>query len=165
MRALGLKRGKSTKKLALTDIQRAQRYEIALSRKDWGYAEWSKVVFSDEALILVGEHREKQNLSQIVEERYHPDIIERRYNNYSEAMFWGCFSYDHKGPYHVYYKETDEQKLRYEELMQKLNDEEIEAECREEFDREVEETAEKWRKLGRKKPGFPRSWEAFWKKH
>ena len=90
----------------LTDIQRAQRYEIALSRKDWGYAEWSKVVFSDEASILVGEHRGLQNLSRTPDERYHPDVIERRYNNYSEAMFWGCFSYDYKGPCHNYYKET-----------------------------------------------------------
>jgi hypothetical protein len=56
MRAMNLQRCKPTKKLGLTDIQRAQRYEIALSRKDWGYAEWSKVVFSDEASILVGEH-------------------------------------------------------------------------------------------------------------
>jgi hypothetical protein len=56
MRKMNLYRCKPTKKLDLTDIQRAQRYEIALSRKDWGYVEWLKVVFSDEASILVGEH-------------------------------------------------------------------------------------------------------------
>ena len=33
-RARGLRRCKSTKKLDLIDIQKAQRYEIALSRKD-----------------------------------------------------------------------------------------------------------------------------------
>ena len=35
MKALNVNRVKPTKKLALTDIQKAQRYEIALSRKDW----------------------------------------------------------------------------------------------------------------------------------
>ena len=43
-------------------------------------------------------------------ERYHPDYIKRRYNNYTEAMFWGYFTYDAKGPCHIYYKETEEQK-------------------------------------------------------
>jgi hypothetical protein len=35
LRKIGLCCTKSTKKLALTDIQKAQRYEIAWSRKDW----------------------------------------------------------------------------------------------------------------------------------
>ena len=63
MQAMNLRRCKPTKKLRLTDIQWAQQYEIALSRKDWGYAEWPKVVFLDEASILVGEHWGLQNLS------------------------------------------------------------------------------------------------------
>jgi hypothetical protein len=41
----------------LTNIREAQRYELALSRKDWGLREWGRVVFSDEAAILAGEHR------------------------------------------------------------------------------------------------------------
>ena len=39
LRARSLRRTKSTKKLSLTDLQRAQRYEVALSRKDWGLEE------------------------------------------------------------------------------------------------------------------------------
>jgi hypothetical protein len=92
-------------------------------------------VFSDEALILVGECRGIQNLSRTPDERYHPDVIERRYNNYSEAMFWGCFSYDYKGPCHIYYKETEEQKIFYNKKMQQNNDEEIKAEAQAEFNR------------------------------
>lgn len=91
LRKKGLQRTKSTKKLDLTPIQRAMRYEIALSREHWGLREWSKVIFSDEASIIVSAQRGKQNISRTVDERYHPDCIERRYNNYSEAMFWGMF--------------------------------------------------------------------------
>ena len=89
LRARGLRRLKSTKKLGLTDIQKAQRYEIALSRKDWGIEEWRKIIFLDEASIIVSAKRGQQNISRMVgdEERYHLDCIERRYNNYSKAMF------------------------------------------------------------------------------
>jgi hypothetical protein len=52
------------------------------------------------------------------EERYHPDCIETRYNNYLEAMFWACFTYDHKGPCHIYYPETPEQMAENEERME-----------------------------------------------
>jgi hypothetical protein len=45
-------------------------------------------------------------------------------------MFWSCFSYDTKGPCHVYYKETAEQKLHYQEIINNLNDTEIEKEGR-----------------------------------
>jgi hypothetical protein len=41
---MGLKRMKSTKKLALTDIQCTQRYEIALSRKDWTLVDWKCII-------------------------------------------------------------------------------------------------------------------------
>jgi hypothetical protein len=42
---MNLYRCKPTKKLALTDIQRTQRYEVALLWKDWGYKGWLKIVF------------------------------------------------------------------------------------------------------------------------
>ena len=53
LRARGLQRTKSIKKLGLTDIQKAQRYEIALSQANWTLAEWRMVIFSDEALIII----------------------------------------------------------------------------------------------------------------
>lgn len=80
-------------------------------------------------------------------------------------MFWGCFTYNHKGPCHIYYKETAEQKAHYEEQMARLNKDEIEAEGQEVFRQQNEDIEEKWRLLRRKKPGKPRSWEAFWKKY
>jgi hypothetical protein len=55
----------------------------------------------------------------------------------------GCFSYDYKGPCYIYYKETEEQKIFYEEKMQQNNDEEIEAEARAEFNRIQAEKEEK----------------------
>lgn len=91
----GLRRTKSTKKLELTDIQRTQRYKIALSRKDWGLEEWRRIIFLDEASIIVSAKRGAD--SRFVDERNYEVCIERRYNNYLEAMIWGCFAYDYKG--------------------------------------------------------------------
>ena len=79
-------------------------------------------------------------------------------------MFWGCFSYNYKGPCHIYYKETEEQKVAYEELIQK-NNTEIEAEARAEFDQIQTEKEEEWRLKEKKKAGVPASWEVFWKNH
>ena len=123
MRERRLGRPKSTKKLFLTDIQRAQRYELALSRKDWGLCEWRKVVFSDEASILVREQRGFQRISCTLEERFHPDVIKVQYNNYLEAMFWGCFSYDHKGLCHIYMKEDLLKTADWDQIINEKNTE------------------------------------------
>jgi hypothetical protein len=121
------------------------------------------VIFSDEASIIVSAKRGQQNISWYLDERYHPDCIEQRYNNYSEAMFWGCFTYDHKGPCHIYYPETAEQKKANEEKMDKLNDEEIEEECQEAFNQQERAKEAEWDRKGRRWPTNRASWEVFWK--
>jgi hypothetical protein len=63
LRARGLRHTKSTKKLGLTDIQKAQQYKIALSQKDWTLEDWRKVIFSDEASIIVSAKHGQQKIS------------------------------------------------------------------------------------------------------
>jgi len=155
---------KPTKKLSLTPIQMAERYEIALSRKDWTLDDWRRVVFSDEASILVREHRGPNKISRKPDERYNPDCIEVRYNNYSEAMFWGCFSYDFKGPCHVYYPETANEKIKYEKMMDDHNAAQMDA-IQEEWDKLQVADAIKWTALGRKKPGKPALFKNFVKNY
>jgi predicted metal-dependent peptidase len=58
-------------------------------------------------------------------------------------MFWGSFIYDFKGPYHIYYKETEEQKELNEAEMDRINEEEVEAECRVAFDAQEREKERK----------------------
>ena len=48
-------------------------------------------------------------------------------------MFWACFTYDYKGPCYIYYTETEEQKAKNKEEIERLNKEEIIAEAREAF--------------------------------
>ena len=37
-------------------------------------------------------------------------------------MFWGCFSYDRKGPCHIWKKETEAEKKAAKKDLQKIND-------------------------------------------
>ena len=48
-------------------------------------------------------------------------------------MFWAYFTYDHKGPYYIYYPETEEQKERNQAKIDYLNEEEIKVEAWEAF--------------------------------
>jgi hypothetical protein len=78
-------------------------------------------------------------------------------------MFWGCFTYDFKGPCHIYYPENEFQKEENTEIIEQLNNSEIEAECRIAFDKQEREKEEKWNTKGQKWPKKRASWEVFWK--
>ena len=47
------------------------------------------------------------------EEVHHVHVISRRWKGFSEFMWWSAFSYDKKGPYHIWEKETKEEKAAY----------------------------------------------------
>lgn len=78
-------------------------------------------------------------------------------------MFWGCFTYDSKGPCHIYYPETDEQKVANEAEIERLNIEEIKAECWATFKEQEQKKEKKWDKKGQKWPKSRASWEVYWK--
>ncbi|EOA92040.1 uncharacterized protein SETTUDRAFT_84538 [Exserohilum turcica Et28A] len=54
------------------------------------------------------------------DEVFTKSVIRERWKGYSEFMFWGCFTYDYKGPCHVWRPETAQEKrdaaLQIEEL-------------------------------------------------
>jgi hypothetical protein len=80
-------------------------------------------------------------------------------------MFWGCFTYDCKGLCHIYHKETEEQKEANEAEMDRINEEEVEVECRAAFDAQEREKERKWDERGQKWPKKRASWEVYWKNH
>ena len=44
------------------------------------------------------------------DEAFTRSVIRERWKGYSEFMFWGCFTYDYKGPSHVWRPETAQEK-------------------------------------------------------
>ena len=59
-------------------------------------------------------------------------------------MFWGCFTYNHKGPCHIYYPKTADQKQTYKDAVKILNKEELEAKCQAEFAQQEKDKEAKW---------------------
>ena len=76
-------------------------------------------------------------------------------------MFWGYFTYDFKGPCYIYYLETEEETEEYSRTIQQLNDNEIEAECRQAFERQERIKDIKWAEEGRRLPARRASWEVY----
>lgn len=67
-------------------------------------------------------------------------------------MFWGCFSYDKKGPFYIWEKETPKEKTALETAIKKLNAE-LEPQLRAEW-----EEAQELRLSLRKKRGKKLEW-------
>jgi hypothetical protein len=49
------------------------------------------------------------------------EVTRKRWKGYSEFMFWGCFSYDHKGPCHIWKPETAAEKAQALEEIEAWN--------------------------------------------
>ncbi|KAF1968847.1 hypothetical protein BU23DRAFT_257088 [Bimuria novae-zelandiae CBS 107.79] len=45
------------------------------------------------------------------EEKYNTDVKHDRIQKYYQLQFYGSFTYNHKGPYHIYNKEIKEQTI------------------------------------------------------
>lgn len=58
---------------------------------------------------------------RIVGEAYQYHCIRRRWKGFKQFMFWARFSYDEKGPCHVWEDETAKEKKKAKEWMEKVN--------------------------------------------
>lgn len=73
---------------------------------DYRNQEWKYVIFSDETSVVLGGVRGRRRVWRLKEETYHEHVITRRWKGKSEFMWWSCFSYYEKGPYHIWATET-----------------------------------------------------------
>lgn len=97
----GYNKVKRTTKPGLSREQRKARYQWALKFKNWTLEDWKKVIFSDETSVQVGHRRGADKVWRKPSERDESTCRKNRWKGFSDFMFWGCFSYDHKGPCHI----------------------------------------------------------------
>jgi hypothetical protein len=71
------------------------------------------------------------------------------------------FTYYYRGPCQIYYKETTEQKEKYQEMMDKLNDDEIEEEARQGFADQEHDKEVEWTRKGKRFPSKRASFEVY----
>lgn len=133
---------------------RKERYAWALLHKDWTLDQWKLVIFSDETSVVLGHRRGGYRIWRTKDERFLKSCIRERWKGYSEFMFWGCFSYDYKGPCHIWKPETAAETAEAEKEIQLLNAE-LEPICRAQW-----ELNSSFNRLGlRNKPGRKPAWK------
>ena len=112
---------KPTVKPGLTARMRKERLEWCLAHAHWTLEDWKKVIWTDETSVQLGGRRGKRRIWRTVEERDHLDCIVYRYKGFKEFMWWSCFSYDRKGPYHIWETQTATEKATMEEDLAQRN--------------------------------------------
>ncbi len=123
LRKAGLKKTKPTRKPGLTKEMRAERLAWCLAHKDWTLEDWKKIIWSDETSVVLNHRRGGYKIWRTSGERFLKSCIRERWKGYSEFMFWGCFSYDQRGPCHIWKKETAKDRKTSEEVIKQLNEE------------------------------------------
>ncbi len=113
--------------------------------------DWKRVIWSDETSIVFGQRRGAERVWRTVQEVSAPTVIRRCWKGFSEFMFWGCFTYDQKGPCHVWKKETTAEKRKAQRGKDEYNNAH-EAAAKEEWELETCIKRMKLRGIGGKKP-------------
>ena len=155
LRKAGMKKTKPTKKPGLTEGMRKDRLAWCLAHESWTLEDWKKVIWSDETSIILGQRRGGYRVWRTPEEKHLRSCIRERWKGYSEFMFWGCFSYDHKGPYHIWRPETSQERKLADADLKEMN-KELEPFCHAEW--EITKPMSRLR-LDRRNPGRVPEWK------
>ncbi|KAK7190291.1 hypothetical protein PSPO01_04012 [Paraphaeosphaeria sporulosa] len=123
LKIAGFKKTKPTRKPGLTKKMRAERLNWCLQHKDWTIEDWNNVIWSDETSVVLLYRRGGYRVWRKVDKAFVRSCIRERWKGYSEFMFWGCFSYDEKGPCHCWLLETKAKKEEATKEIERLNQE------------------------------------------
>ena len=119
----------------------------------WTLEDWKNVVWTDETSVILLHRRGGYKIWRKSDEACKKSCIRERWKGYSEFMFWGCFTYEKKGPCHIWQPETKQEKERAERDLEEWN-KELEPIMKEQWELE-----NGMRRLGlRNKPGKKPQW-------
>jgi transposase len=153
LRKAGYKKTKPTRKPGLTKKMKDERLAWCKEHEDWTIEDWKNVIWTDETAVVLLHRRGGYRIWRKVDEAFVKSCIRERWKGYSEFMFWGCFTYDKKGPCHCWIPETKQEKEQAAKKIDELNIE-LEPLMREKW--ELEKGMER---LGlRAKPGKKPQW-------
>ncbi|KAF1964536.1 hypothetical protein BU23DRAFT_521022, partial [Bimuria novae-zelandiae CBS 107.79] len=111
------------RKPMLEDAQKKRRLEWALAHNPdlYKYSDGLALFFTDETPAQIGEQRGKQRAWAKDDEIYHPDVKRPKIRNNYALQFYGSFTYDAKGPFHIYGTETPGAKKLAKQALDKEN--------------------------------------------
>lgn len=157
LRAAGMKKTKPTRKPGLTEKMKRARFEFCLLYQHWTLEDWKRVIWSDETSVILNHRRGGYRVWRTPEEKFVKSCIRERWKGYAEFQFWGCFSYDSKGPCHIWHPETAQERKAAEKDLEELN-KELEPILREQWELETGMRRLKLRNPGGRAPQW--KWDA-----
>jgi transposase len=119
----GYRKTKPTRKPGLTKTMKAERLAWCLAHQHWTLEDWKRVIWTDETSVVLNFRRGGYRIWRKADEAFVKSCIRERWKGYSEFMFWGCFTYDKKGPCHCWGPETPREKKEAKEEIERLNEE------------------------------------------
>jgi hypothetical protein len=94
-------------KPGLNEENKKLRLKWCLEHKDWTLEDWKNVIWTDETSVQLSSVRGKRRIWRKAGEAYYYHCIVHRWKGFQEFMWWSAFSWDKKGPYYIWPKETD----------------------------------------------------------
>ena len=116
-------------KPVLTKKMRQERLDWCIAHKDWTLKDWKNVIWSDETSVVLLHCKEGYRVWRRPHERFLRSCICERWKGACAFVFWGCFSYEKKGPCYYWGPETAAEKKKAKEEIDALN-KELEPFCR-----------------------------------
>jgi hypothetical protein len=123
LNSLGYSPCKPTTKPGLTTEAKALRLKWCLEHAHWTLEDWKNVIWSDETSVTMGSQRGRIRVWRLSSEAYQHHCVRHRWKGFKEFMFWGCFSYDKKGPCHIWEEETKKEKKEADKWLNVRNEE------------------------------------------
>jgi len=119
--SVGFKKLKPIRKPGLTLAMKAARLDFCLRFAHWTLEMWKDVIWTDETSVTLAQRGTVRVWVQ-PGERLLNSTIRSRWKGKSVFMFWASFSYDKKGPCHIWKPETAKEKKQAITFMDKLNE-------------------------------------------
>ena len=159
LRKHGFRKTKPTRKPGLTAAIKNERYRFALAHRHWKLEDWKAVIWLDETSIVLGHRRGGYRVWRRPHEACVRSCVRERWKGYSEFMFWGCFTYDFKGPCHIWKPQTKKE-LDESKSIIKIWNEALEPEAYKAW-KEKQDTKRSLHELryGRRMGGAPAKWK------
>jgi hypothetical protein len=133
---------------------RAARLKWCQDHAHWTLDDWKKVIWTDETSVVLNFRRGGYRVWRTAKEAFVKSNIRERWKGYSEFMFWGSYTYDYKGPFHMWKPETAKEKKQSVKDLERWN-KELEPLARAEW-----ELNTPMRRLGlRNRPGVQPKWK------
>lgn len=89
----------------LTQLAKDKRLAWALEHAHWTVEDWSRVIWTDECALKVGEVSGNIWVTRRPDEEYHEDCLQPKFRKRPTVMIWGCMIGEELGPMVIWKKE------------------------------------------------------------